>query len=136
MAPDGAPPSDDATIAGDTELWRRIPPKHWISDADSAGWRISSAAFEDSPDGSPMSVVIASECTGGLNTLLKNLIGFGVAVLTVQQLRARGLGVVRFPDADLPGHAHVIGRKSQSVRRKLAREDARIILEPTPDRTD
>jgi hypothetical protein len=76
-----------------------------------------------------MSVVIAMECTGGLDTFLKGAQGFGVALLTVGQVRTQKLGVVRYPDPELPGHAHVVGKKTKSVKKHLY-EDARLILEP------
>jgi hypothetical protein len=58
---------DDPSIGPDTVLWRRIPPEWIVPHADGKGLRISSAAFDDSKDGDPMSVYIADvvEATGG-----------------------------------------------------------------------
>jgi hypothetical protein len=106
---------DDKSIPDDTELWRRIPYWEWVLD-DSApnGRRPSSAAFEDDE----LSVVIAAECTGGIDTLLRNHERFGVASFTAGQVRAHGWGIVRAPDDELPGHAHVLGKKGrENVRR-------------------
>lgn len=124
------PLSDDPSIPDDTELWRRIPHWHWKPDQDTGNRRISSAAFQDDPDGSPISVVIARDCVGGLPTLLAGHYGFGVAAVTAGAVRELGLGVVRYPDDSLPGHAHIIGRKTQSIERKLSRA-ARMIVDPT-----
>jgi hypothetical protein len=52
---------DDPTISDETELWRRIPPWHFFHDENLGRIRPSSAAFENHPDGSPMSVLLATE---------------------------------------------------------------------------
>jgi hypothetical protein len=49
---------DDSSLADGVSLWRRIPPWHLIYDSNRQGWRPSSAAFENDPDGGPMSVVV------------------------------------------------------------------------------
>lgn len=106
---DASPPEDAVSIALDNELWRRIPPWGMTEDdAVPAGTRPSTSNFDD-PD---PSVVIAVECTGGINTLLPGHDRFGVASFTVAQVRSLGFGVVRKPDDTLPGHAHVTGRKA------------------------
>jgi hypothetical protein len=53
--------SDDPSIPDDAELWRRIPPWHFVDDENLRQIRPSSAAFEDDPDGSPMSVILGGE---------------------------------------------------------------------------
>jgi len=53
--------SDDPTIPDDAERWRRIPPWHFFHDENLRQIRPSSAAFEDHPNGSPMSVLLAAE---------------------------------------------------------------------------
>lgn len=117
---------DDGTIPNAVELWRRVPYRHWVPDAAApTGRRLSSAAFDD-PE---MSVVIADECTGGESTLLRGHDGFGIARFTAGDVRALGWGVVRAPDDELPGHAHVLGRKTLGGCRKLARR-CRVSPEP------
>lgn len=121
--------ADDRSIPDATELWRRIPPWEWVPDDSMPnGWRPSSAAFENDE----LSVVIAAECTGGVSTLLRNHEGFGVASFTVGQVRAHGWGIVRAPDDELPGHAHVLGKKSRGKRAALARS-CRMIRDPNRD---
>ena len=51
---------DDPTISDDEKLLRRIRPDWFIPDYNLKRWRPSSAAFQDSPDKSPMSVHLAS----------------------------------------------------------------------------
>src|SRR5687768_10624340 len=105
-----ARPLDDTSIGDDAELWRRVPPNQWVPDDSSAlGFRPSSANFDENE----MSVVIADECTGGLATLLENHEQFGVASFTAGEVRALGWTVVRAPDDQLPGHAHVLGKKAR-----------------------
>lgn len=123
----GAFVDDDASINAELELWRRIPPLQWVPDGNVPdGFRASSANFDD-PD---LSVVIADECTGGIATLLAGHPKFGVASFTVGEARALGWGVIRVPDVNLPGHAHVTGKKTGSKKSKLART-CRIIVTPT-----
>ncbi len=68
-----------------------------------------------------MSVVIALECTGGIDILLSGHAGFGVARFTVELVRALGCGIVRAPDPALPGHAHVTGKKTYGRRSRFSR---------------
>ena len=112
-------PTDDETIPDGTELWRRIPIWTLVADPNIAGgFRPSSDAFDD-PE---LSVVLADECTGGMDTLLRNHEDFGVASFSVGEVREFGWGVMRIPDPELPGHAHVLGPKTKSQRSKLAKK--------------
>jgi hypothetical protein len=54
------PYEDDLTVADEEDLWRRIPRWWIIENRDTGGWRVSSAAFEDHPNGSPMSVFLST----------------------------------------------------------------------------
>ncbi len=56
--------ADDPSIRDEAELLRRIPPEHVVPDQNQGAIRISSAAFKDHPNGSPMSVVLAEELAG------------------------------------------------------------------------
>jgi len=120
------PPTNDGSIPDAVVLWRRIPPGQMTTDDSVAsGERPSTANFDD-PE---LSVVIASDCAGGTATLLKGHDGFGVVEFTVGEIRALGWGIVRAPDDQLPGHAHVTGRKSRALRSRLAKV-CRMIVNP------
>lgn len=121
--------NDDPSVPDDAELWRRIPFFHWVRDDRTPdGRRVSSAAFDDEE----MSVVIAAECHGGLDTLLHDHPRFGVASFTAEDARALGWGVVRAPTQEMAAHAHVMGRKSKKQRQQLA-SVCRILRAPQPD---
>jgi hypothetical protein len=112
------PPGPD-DIPDDAELWRRIPPRHYPQ-GDGRTWP-SSAAFEDPPNGTWMSVFIASECRD-YNLLLADYPDFGLVSLTARQVRECGLEVVRKPmEGQPPGHSEVVGKKTDSIRKKLAK---------------
>jgi hypothetical protein len=122
---------DDSTIPDSVELLRRIPPRHFSSD-ESGQVRPSSAAFEDHPDGSPMSVILADILAAtGRNSIevLVGLTGFALASITVGVVRENGQGVMRDPTPDEPAHALVFGKKTHSIRKKLARS-ARWVIPP------
>lgn len=125
---DAQKPDDDDTISPETELWRRIPPTHWVRDETvPGGYRPTSETFND-PE---LSVVMATECHGGLETLLTDHDKFGVASFTVGEIRERGWGIVRVPDDALPGHAHVTGKKSHGKRSSLTKQ-CRMLVLPKP----
>ena len=118
--------SDDRSINDDTVLWRRLPQNGVATDSSAPnGRRPSSANFADAE----LSVVIAAECIGGTDRLLKNHAGFGVFAFRVADARSVGWGVVRAPDDNLPGHAHVTGRKTHGQRSKVAKL-SQIVVEP------
>jgi hypothetical protein len=122
-------PSDDDSIPREKELWRRIPPWQWIADPNvAAGYRPTSDAFDD-PD---LSVVIADECIGGVQTLLAGHDGFGVASFTVADIRDRGWGIVRVADDELPGHAYVTRKKSHGKRSSLAKNCKMLVIPAVP----
>ena len=115
---------DDSTIADDAELWRRIPPRHIVPDNTNGGVRISKAAFEDHPNGSPMSVTLAKESLAagrGAYALLIGHIDFCLASITAGTARSLKQGIMRKPLVDDPAHAEVFGKKTDSVRKKLSK---------------
>ena len=121
--------SDDPTIPDDAELWRRIPPWHFVPDENSGQIRPSSATFEDHPDGSPMSVLLATEAGDPQHTLAGHQ-AFALASITAALARGLGLGVARAPLTDEPAHAVVFGRKNKRVSRRLALGSRWIIPPP------
>ena len=80
-----SPYRDDPTIANDAPLWRRIPPWHFVFDENIGKWRPSSAAFDDHPDGSPMSAVLGQQVINSGRTaasILDAYEGFALAYFT------------------------------------------------------
>lgn len=115
---------DDPTIANEAELWRRIPPRHFVFDENLGQVRPSSAAFDNHPDGSPMSVLLAGAVRAQSRAerdVLSGHDGFGLAAITAGLARRCDQGVAREPVPNEPVHAVVFGRKPKSIRRKLAK---------------
>jgi hypothetical protein len=124
MTTEGSPATsyrDDPSISDTAILWRRIPPDLIVYDADLGRRRPKSQAFTNHRDGSPMSVVIATEA-GGLDAVLAGHEGYALAAFAAGLARACGQGIARDPLADNPAHAVVFGPKTTAARRRLARE--------------
>jgi hypothetical protein len=124
---------DDSTISDEAELWRRIHPKQWELDGNLGRIRPVSGAFDDPSDGTPMSVDLADvyiQMGQGPEAALIGYEEFALAAITARLIRECGLGVARQPLPENPAHAVVFGKKSQKIRRKLARE-ARWVVPPT-----
>jgi hypothetical protein len=113
----GADPEDDPSIAKDDQLWRRIPPRHWI-DCPGEHCRPSSQTYEDDEDGS-LSVDIGRLTTP--EAILVGHDGYAVASFTAGLARECGLTVVGDPQPLDPAHALVMGNKSGSRRKALVR---------------
>lgn len=111
-------PQNDPDISDQEELFRRFPADQWVPDDKINGRRLSSAAFSNSSDGSGTSVFLSSEVS--MDRILEGYERLGVAVLTAGAARAAQQGVRRVPLEEIPGHAQIEGRKSPSVRRRLA----------------
>ena len=100
MSDASLPHEDDSSILDDTELWRRIPPWHVVEDKNHGGKRISKAAFEDHPDGSPMSVVLGDEVLAAGRDAQSVIAGhddFCLASVTAGLARSLGQGIIRKP---------------------------------------
>ncbi len=119
------PYRDDESIQNEWTLWRRIPPWHIVPDGDG-GRRPSSAAFENDPDGDPMSVIIV-EKGGDLERALEGHVGFGVAAVTVAAMRERGQQVVFAPTDEEPAHGLVVGTKH---KRRFCKKVAKAAKQP------
>src|SRR5438876_11908353 len=90
--------SDDPTIPDEAELWRRIPPWHFVKDENLGQIRPSKAAFDNHPNGSPMSVVLADvvvETGRGPDAVLAGHRGFALAAITAGLARGGQEGVAR-----------------------------------------
>jgi hypothetical protein len=116
--------SDDLSVTDQASLWRRVPPWHFIYDGNLQRWRASSAAFDNVPDGSPMSVALAEVVLAAgrtPNTVLAGHEGYALAAITAGLVRSCGQGVTRDPKSEEPAHALVFGPKPKSVQRRLAK---------------
>ena len=117
---------NDSSVGDDEEIWRRIPVSmvYWDNAIDRL--RPQSGIFSDSDDGSPMSAHRArcygspTEANTGDNLM---------AGLTVGFVRGLGLGVATQPTTDDPGHLWVFGKKTASIKKKLARR-AKWVIPP------
>jgi hypothetical protein len=119
---------DDQTIANDDPLWRRLIPD-WVSPGADGQPVISSAAFQNSPDGSPMSVTLGRDCQSHERAIGRHL-GYGLASLTAGLVRGHRQVVCRDPQPEDAAHALVEGDKPRSVRKALARA-AVLLVAPT-----
>ncbi len=115
---------DDPSIRDDSALWRIIHPNWIVPDDNERGWRVSSAAFDDSKDGSPLSVLLSEIIASTGRTaddLVARFAGYGLATITAGVARAQRQGIARTPEPDEPAHASVFGKKTGAVKRALAR---------------
>jgi hypothetical protein len=124
---------DDRTILDEHHLWRRIPKWHLAPDQNARGIRVSSAAFDDDPDGNPMSVVLGDELLSSgraAEEALRGLPEFGLVSITAALARERGQKIIRAPSDDEPAHALVVGSKTRSVMKAFARAATWVIPPP------
>lgn len=128
----GPPYVDDVAIPDSAVLWRRIPPAWVVPDENHGGRRVTSAAFDDSRDGSPLSVLLAYvvfETDRGPENVLCGFAGYGLASITAGDARRCDQGVMATPLPDEPAHASVFGRKTKAIRKRLA-DGARWVIAP------
>jgi len=113
---------DDATIGDEERLLRRVRQGWIIPDHNRGRWRPSKAAFQNSEDGSPMSVHLAAvlEVAGlPLTAALAGHEGYGLVSLKAGLVRALGQIVVRDPLPTDPAHGLVVGNKTESRRKQM-----------------
>lgn len=121
------PASDDLSLAtslpDELVVWRRVHREKTVLTPTPEGKterRPSSDCFTDNlKDGSSMSVFDAEQCNGS-EAVLDGHPDYGLVSVTVGQLRAEGLNVIRTADGGR-GHCEVVGNKSHGVRRRLAK---------------
>ena len=131
MLPEPQVATDDVTVLDDALLWRRVHEDFW--ERVEGGWRISSSAFDNSSDGSGMSVHLEAVAVAE-GVLLERLLPepqeqYGVVVLTPACVRTNRQIIVREPEPDDPTHAEVIGSKPTKVRKRL-RDGASVLRVP------
>ena len=111
---------DDSPILPSAVLWRRVYPDHrYIHQEPDGSYRASSLAFDDGPDGDPMSMYLAAEALDQ-EVVLAGHVTFGLASITAEVLPENRQIIVRDP-TDIPGHVLVIGDKPHRVRQELAK---------------
>ena len=112
---------DDRSVPDDAVLWRRIP-LNTVCVTTHEGREIpSSAAFDDSSDGSPMSVALASVLEKPERLLEGRSCPCGVVGFTAGEARALGLRICPDDAGDsYRGHAYVAGNKTKKTKRALA----------------
>lgn len=124
---------DDKTIADSDPIWRRIPPWHFVFDENKGMMRPSSAAFEDHPNGSAMSVVLGklvSEAGRTPETVVEGHDGYGLVSFQAGAARKNGQRIAKKWLKEEPAHAEVFGAKTKGVRKALAKASKWIIAPP------
>jgi hypothetical protein len=124
---------DDPTILDSERLWRRIHPKWVVPDGNTGALRLSSAAFSNSSDGSPMSIVLAGVAATrgrGPESIIVGHLGFSVAAIAAGFARSLGQSVLRDPQPEEPARGLVAGDKPKAIRRKMASEAQWVIPPP------
>ncbi len=114
---------DDRSILDADPLWRRVI-QLWVVADGSGGSRVSSAAFDNSSDGSGTSVTLGREAQEAGVTPRKALERYPdcrLASVSAGHCRRSGQAIVRDPTEEDRHHALVEGPKTKSVRRELAR---------------
>lgn len=115
---------DDATITDDAELWRRIHSTWIVPDRNTGSVRLSSAAFDNSSDGTPTSVLLADlvrETGRTAEDVIAKFDQHALASITAGRARDCKQGVARDALPNEPAHAYVFGRKTKLLKRCLAR---------------
>jgi hypothetical protein len=107
-----------------------VHPYWWVPDGNLGGRRLSTQAFEDSKDGTPMSVIIRDQ-TMDTSSVLRGLPRFGLAAFTAAKARACAQRIIRDPMPEEPAHALVVGRKNPVAKRCLLAA-AMLLVEPVP----
>lgn len=107
-------------LPNDERIWRRVKVPEQIIEQEDATWRPISGAFDDSSDGSPLSVDLASIALDLLHTLA-GYPNYALAELTVGDVRSLGVDVVPDPLPDNEAHAGIVGDKTKGIKRKLAK---------------
>lgn len=110
---------DDVVLQSEVRILRRIPPGNTAPKVNGS-LRPSSNCFGNHPDGSGTSVDIWDDAHDPKDTL-KGHAGFGLAWLTVGEVRELGLGVCPDPIGGNSRHALIQGKKTGSRKNRLAR---------------
>lgn len=130
---------DDLTVLDGDELWRKIPPgASWVSyDPFLGRLRPSTKAFQNL-EGELMSVLIAKivqEDGRTADDIISRFPGYSLASITAGSAREANQKICPDPyppdDPKEAAHAHLVGKKSKTVKRMLSKS-AKWIIEPQP----
>ena len=83
---------DDASIPADAAIWRRIPHWHLVPNGNTGRIQITNKAFDNDPNGDPMSAVWGDAVTkeGRKADSVAKADGYGFALATFRASIARG----------------------------------------------
>ncbi|MEQ8205310.1 MAG: hypothetical protein RIA65_03975 [Woeseia sp.] len=112
--------TDDDSISDNDLVYRRINPEWMIWDDDPP--RITSAAFQNM-DGDKMSANLQSileDAGQSVDDLIRDWPGYGVAAISVRKMSELGQSIELAPESNDISHIHVVGKKSRSIKKKLA----------------
>lgn len=118
---------DQDNIANADLLLRRIPPDWIVWDGNTGTWRPSSAAFQNHPSGSPMSVRVRPRLESiGLQvaSVLADYPDFGLVEFETSKAREKKQVVALEEVAEEPAHGIVAGKKTGGVRNHLVKHSA------------
>ena len=108
-----------------TRVFRRVPPPY-LPKAEDVDRHPSSGAFNDSSDGSGMSVDM--DQGQAPEESLRGYDGYGLVALRVRDLKAQGFSIVPAPLPENPHHAEVRGKKTAGKRRQMAKDAEWLLL--------
>jgi hypothetical protein len=120
----GGAAADDPSVPDDAIVWRRLPWAYTADDEERPGLRrLSSGGFDDSNDGTGMSVHLPAPGET-IDQFLKQVHceNDGIAELKVKKIREEGMGLTLRPEPDDPRHyevTHAPGRSKKSKKRAL-----------------
>ncbi len=116
MEPPPDDPPDDASIANETEVLRRVPP-----DEFKRNGLPNSNNFDLDGSGNGTSVVLWLEAEADLKRVRLGHEEYGVVALAVGAWREQGLTITRHELPGNPNHCEIWGARSTSTKRKLAK---------------
>lgn len=117
MTGDGDSLADDPSIENEILLLRRVPPAKAKRNSDGT-LRIPSDTFRDSRGQCSVDQMLDG---GQPERTLQGHDGYGLAAISVGDLREEGFGVIPDPLPDEPNHSLITGCEKRTRRQRLAR---------------
>ena len=113
---------DDAPVAGDTRLYRRVHPNFVVWDDARNCNRLSSGAFNDQEMSVHLGDVLSDQGREPQTVLDAHPAGYFLAFLSASFVRDEEQAVVRSATDDDPSHGEVVGTKPKGRCRLFASE--------------